>query len=137
MKTRTEIVNPCIIDHCTQPNKTHQGIIYQGDHHKKHSTGTECQNMLTLQALVCVEISGLNRSGHTKRCHKNPETLQRAKHNAKSVHGIVCIGVSTLPQKHYPLLSCQAPLKSTNCPSPLFQAIPPSISVFREPPPPP
>ena len=33
---------------------------------------------------------------------------------------IVCIGVSTPPQKHHHLLSCQAPLKSANYPSPPF-----------------
>ena len=34
---------------------------------------------------------------------------------------IVFIGVSTPPQKHHHLLSCQAPLKSANCPSPHFR----------------
>ena len=47
---------------------------------------------------------------------------------------IVCIGVST-PLKNTPApLSCQAPLKSANCPSPPFLGNPPYILVFREPP---
>ena len=47
---------------------------------------------------------------------------------------IVCIGVSPPPQKHPPPLSCQAPLKSANCPSPPFLGNPPYILAFREPP---
>ena len=49
---------------------------------------------------------------------------------------IVCIGVSTPPQKHHRHLSCQPLLKSVNCSSPPFQAIPSSISVFCKLPPP-
>ena len=50
-----------------------------------------------------------------------------------TLHIIVCIGVSTRPKKTPPALSCQAPpLESAYCPSPLFQAIPPYILVFRE-----
>ena len=49
---------------------------------------------------------------------------------------IVCIGVSNPPQKHRPPLSCQAPLKSANCPSPPFLGNPPPyILVFIKPPP--
>ena len=49
---------------------------------------------------------------------------------------IVCIGVSTPPQKHHSPLSCQAPLKSASCPSPHFLCNPltASILVFCEPP---
>ena len=36
----------------------------------------------------------------------------------------MCIGVSTPPSKTPPPLSCQAPLKLVNCPSPPFSAIP-------------
>ena len=39
-----------------------------------------------------------------------------------------------LPQKHHPLLSGQAPLKSPNSPSPLFWHSPLSILFFCEPP---
>ena len=47
---------------------------------------------------------------------------------------IICIGVSTpTPQKHHPSLSCQVPLKSANCPSPLFRLLPLYI-VFSWPP---
>ena len=44
----------------------------------------------------------------------------------------LCIGVSTLPlPQKYPLpLFCQVPLKSANCPSPPFQAIPPTYWFF-------
>ena len=38
---------------------------------------------------------------------------------------IVCIGLSILPQKYNPLLFTKPPLKSSNCPSPPFYAIPP------------
>ena len=48
---------------------------------------------------------------------------------------IVCIGVSTHHQEHYPPLSCQASLKSENCPSPPFLGNPHSILVFCEHPP--
>ena len=45
-------------------------------------------------------------------CHANKAACQLI---------IVSIGVSTPPQKHHSLLSCQAPpLKSANCPSPPF-----------------
>ena len=48
---------------------------------------------------------------------------------------IVGIGVST-PSKTQPFLSCQAPLKSTNCPSPpLFRQSPLYIVSSRPPPP--
>ena len=40
---------------------------------------------------------------------------------------IVCIGVSVLNKKHHPGLSCQAPLKSANCPSPPFLGKSPCI----------
>ena len=44
------------------------------------------------------------------------------------------LGYQPLPlSKTPPPLSCQAPLKSTNCPSPPFQTIPPTILAFREP----
>ena len=53
--------------------------------------------------------------------------------------GIVCIGLSPTPLS----LSCQAPLKSTNCPSPpflrnsppiyWFSLIPPKVGSFSEP----
>ena len=42
----------------------------------------------------------------------------------------VCIGVSTLT----PPFSCQAPLKSANCPSSPFLDNPPSVLEFHEPP---
>ena len=31
---------------------------------------------------------------------------------------IMCIGVSTIPQKHHPIFLAKGPLKSANCPSP-------------------
>ena len=42
----------------------------------------------------------------------------------------VYTGVSTTPPQKHPPLSCEAPLKSANCPSPLFQAIPPIYWFF-------
>ena len=49
---------------------------------------------------------------------------------------IVCIGVSTPPQKHHPSLSCQTLLKFANCPSPTFLGNPPLYIGFLLPPPP-
>ena len=43
---------------------------------------------------------------------------------------IVCIGVSTPPQKHLPLFLAKAPLKLTNCPSPPFFRQSPSLYWF-------
>ena len=48
----------------------------------------------------------------------------------------VCTEVSPPPQKHHPFfLDKPLPLKSANCPSPPFLGNPPSILVFRDPPP--
>ena len=44
-------------------------------------------------------------------------------------------GATSPPSKPPPPLSCQAPLKSANCPSPLFLGNPLSILIFSEPPP--
>ena len=47
---------------------------------------------------------------------------------------IVCIGVSTPPQKHNSLCLVKYPLKSANCPSPSLFGQSPPILVFHDPP---
>ena len=46
---------------------------------------------------------------------------------------IVCIGISTPPQKHHPLFIAKPPLNRQTVQVPPFLGNPPSILVFREP----
>ena len=60
-------------------------------------------------------------------------TIEKVRKQKDECYFIVCIGVSSPPSKApLPSFYARSPLKYTNCPRLPFQAIPFSISVFRE-----
>ena len=110
---------------CINPDKFKDVILYLGDFHicGKFLSNSKFEEILYQISNV---FSGCNKSSLIR------EVFTRY---TEEFTNIVCIGVSSLPppQKHPLPLFCRAPLKSENCPSPTFQAIPPYILVFCAP----